>query len=142
MLLLRAPARGVDNHGSGAYGAPRGSRTHKGRDWAAWPYTEVLSMTAGEVTKLGRPYKPSNNEAKNLLRYVQITTGEYDLRYFYVQPTVALDQFIVPGDVLGVVQDLTAVYPDITPHVHFEVKQGQEYVNPDDFIARIYAQSI
>jgi len=68
MILAGLPTRGTDTHGSGKWMAPRGSRKHKGVDFACYPDTEIYSGSAGQVTKLGYPYAD-----KLQYRYVEVT---------------------------------------------------------------------
>lgn len=132
-MLIKAPIRGDDKHGSGVFGAPRGNRTHKGVDIACYEGSEVLSVTDGFITKIGYPYDPNDNK-KGHLRYVQVTSGNLDFRYFYVHPTVSIGDKVIKGDMLGITQGLLKVYPGITDHFHFEVKEGDEHINPMNFL--------
>ena len=133
MIKLTAPTRESDEHGSGYYGAPRGKRTHRGVDYAAYPGSKVHAVTAGTVTKLGYPYEDDLS-----FRYVQITDGDGDdVRYFYVEPSVEEGDIIDADDIIGTVQDTGKRYPNITPHVHFEVKLGGSYLDPVDYLERL-----
>ena len=132
-MLVNAPLRGDDKHGSGYYGAPRGGRKHKGVDIACYKGSEVLSLSEGKVTKIGYPYDP-NDSKKGHLRYVQISYGDYDFRYFYVHPTVSIGDRVIKGDTLGITQGLTDIYPGITDHYHFEVKENGKIINPKEFL--------
>lgn len=117
MLKFIAPERGVDRHGSGAWGASRGSRRHSGVDYAAPPGATCLALEAGTVTKLGHPYRD-----QLAYRYVEVTDDlGFRARYFYVEPCVELGQHVMHDDPLGTVQRLGPRYPQITEHVHFEV---------------------
>ena len=138
MLKTRPMVRGIDNHGSGEYGAPRGDRTHNGMDFAVLPGSKVESVANGVVTKIGYPYADALQ-----YRYVQVTDNfGFRARYFYVDPEVSLGDRIAKGDVLGKVQCLNKRYPGITPHVHFEVKNKRlEFVNPIVYLAKAEAQS-
>ena len=120
MIKFSATIRQQDDYGSGEYGASRGSRLHKGVDFAP----QVHAVTGGKVTKLGHPY------ANDLsYRYVQVTDKDgYRVRYFYVSPSVAIGDVINEGQILGLMQDLGRRYHGtkeaprtITPHFHFEV---------------------
>lgn len=122
------PPRGVDAWGAGTWGASRTSSGRKGKegkhnhyalDFAVWPGSLILSPVAGTVTKLGYPY------ADDLyFRYVEITEGGENLRhrFFYVGPTVGLGDRVVQGQSIGFAQSLLKRYPDITPHIHYEIK--------------------
>lgn len=133
MIRLITPERGTDAHGNGAYNAPRGSRRHKGIDFAAYPGSYVLSNVIGTVTKIGYPYDPTD-PIKGEFRYVEITTPLlYQVRYFYVFPMVHEGDEICQHKVIGFVQNLEKVYPDITPHVHCEIKKDNQYYDPNLF---------
>jgi len=139
MLFVKTPRRGVDHYGSGAYLASRGGRLHNGVDFAAFPGSDCLSLTAGKVTKIGFPYRyDAANPEKAKYRYVEVTFLEKRLRYFYLNPAVSLGDRVNAGDVLGAVQDLSITYKEITPHVHFEIKDGSgNFIDPDIYIASL-----
>ena len=139
MVFTIPRKRGKDAHGSGAYGAPRGSRKHKGLDYATKPGTRVYSAVSGRVTRLGYPYK-GNRE----LRLIEIDAGlsngqigdKGDLvRYMYVEPMVEKGWRISRGDLLGTVQKLP--YRGITQHVHVDVRQmvnkRRKFVDPEKY---------
>ena len=131
MIFVIPKLRGTDAQGSGAYGAPRGSRTHKGVDYAAKPGTPVYSAVRGIVTRLGYPYKGIRD-----LRLIEIEDAHNSLiRYMYVLPAVTKLMLINPGDLLGTVQRLP--YKGITQHVHVDVRQmvnkRRKFVNPVEY---------
>lgn len=130
MLKISPPMRGQDTHGSGAYRAPRGSRTHKGIDLACWPGSRVLSPVFGVCTKLGYPYGDDLS-----FRYVEVTTSDdHRHRFFYVEPTVAKGDVIVGDQIIGIVQTLAARYEGITPHFHYEIlAPNGESTNPTKY---------
>ena len=141
MIFTIPKLRGKDAQGSGAYGAPRGSRTHKGVDYAAEPGTPVYSAISGRVTRLGYPYK-GNKE----LRLIEIEASSYGapgalVRYMYVEPAVMKGDQIFSGDLLGTVQKLP--YRGITQHVHVDVKQmvkkRRKFVNPVEYFEEYWA---
>jgi len=126
--------RGFDAQGSGAYLAPRGSRKHKGVDYACKAGDLVQAVCKGKVTKLGYPYNPSDKE-KGHLRYVQVTDIDgRDVRYFYIEPMVRIGDKVAAMDVLGRSQDLTKIYTGITQHFHFEIKENGAIINPNDYL--------
>lgn len=130
MIKVTTPFRGTDSHGSGAFGASRGSRKHNGIDFSAQPNSRVHSVCAGEVTKLGYPYSDDLG-----YRYIQITdTDGYDVRYFYVRPLVVDGDHVGFDEAIGFVQDLDQRYKGITPHIHFEVKKDGEFVDPEKYL--------
>ncbi len=136
MIFTIPKLRGKDAQGSGAYGAPRGSRKHKGVDYVAKPGDMVFSGVSGIVTRLGYPYK-GNRE----LRLIEIDAGLSDekiggkgdlVRYMYVDPAVTKGWNIRKGDLLGIVQRLP--FKGITQHVHVDVRQmvnkRRKFVDP------------
>jgi len=134
MISIIPPVRQSDAQGAGYYGAPRGSRKHKGIDYACAIGSTVLSKTLGVVTKIGYPYNPNDDE-KGHFRYVEVTSHKGDkFRYFYISPLVKLYNPVEPGDALGVTQELGKVYPSITEHTHFEIKdKNNRHINPLEY---------
>ncbi len=138
-MLLKPVKRGIDSMGSGAYGAPRGGRRHKGIDLCAVHEQVVCSHIKGHVTKIGRPYAPSDASEKDILktalRYVQVTDLQgNDHRFFYVQPTIELGAYVFEGTELGTVSDLNEIWPAMKNHVHYEVKIDGHHVNPEPYL--------
>lgn len=133
MIKLRPPTRGDDPHGSGYYGAPRGDHKHRGIDLACWPGSEVESVSAGTVTKLGYCYADDLS-----FRYVEITSPfGYVSRYLYVEPSLDAGVGVMPGDVIGAAQDLRPRYEGITPHIHFEVREDGSIIPPEQYFKRL-----
>lgn len=122
-----------DAEGFGHFGAPRGSRNHRGHDFTCYPGEPVLAPVRGSVTKLGYPY---SGDMK--YRYVQITDDAgNDHRIFYVAPTCTLGQAVMPGSEIGIAQDIAAKYgEEMTPHVHYEIRTAAgEFIDPLGFEA-------
>ena len=138
MILIKPPLRTVDNWGQGYYGAPRGSRKHKGIDFAAFPGSEILAEKYGRVSKLGYPYDDDDdNDGKPDFNYVEIRDPLGNkCRYFYVLPSVKVGDMIASGQAIGTVQDLESKYEGITPHVHIEVKDKDgKFFDPSEYIS-------
>lgn len=133
---IEPKVRGQDRHGAGYYGAPRGKRTHKGVDYCCNAGDRMLSVSEGKVTKIGFPYSP-NDKKKGHLRYVQVTDANgYDCRYFYVEPFVKVGDPIRAGEIIGQAQGLTRIYPGITDHFHFEVRDDADFhLDPAIYLA-------
>ncbi len=128
MIFTIPKLRGTDAQGSGAYGAPRGSRIHKGVDYADKPGTRVYAAINGFVTRLGYPYK-GNRE----LRLIEVEDSFNSLvRYMYVLPAVKKGDLIKRGEFLGELQRHPA--KRITQHVHVDVRQmvnkRRKFVDP------------
>jgi len=134
MIFTIPKLRGTDAQGSGAYGAPRGERKHKGVDYACRPGTKVYAAVWGRVTRLGYPYKGNKN-----LRLIEIkeTANHALVRYMYVDPAVGKGDWIEPGELLGKSQKLP--YKGITQHVHVDVKvvprgkTRRQFVDPVEY---------
>lgn len=134
--VIELPLRGVDDWGSGAYKAPRGSRKHKGIDYACKPGDTLYSPVEGEVTKFGYPYANALQ-----FRYVEVTdTKGNRCRFFYVEPNPILEigGYISENYELGMSQDVSGYYKDKRPyqdmvnHVHYEILDGDnETINPE-----------
>ena len=121
--------RGTDKYGSGAFKASRGKRTHNGIDKRVEPDTKIYHVSGGIVTKLGYAYSDDLS-----FRYVQITSGNIDYRYFYIHPCVKTGQTVTAENCIGTSQKLGDRYPGITEHVHFEVKLDGAIVNPGPYL--------
>lgn len=106
-----------DKHGSGAYGAPRGGRAHKGVDYVCVPGQVVVSPIAGTVTREARPY------AEGPWSGVVIESPNISVMLFYLAPDPAvIGRVVAQGAPIGTAQDITEKYPGITPHVHLQVE--------------------
>ena len=128
MKLSELDIRGCDRQGCGHFGASRGTRKHNGVDLVCMPGDEIQSPVNGIVTKIGYPY---GGRDKHHIRYVQVTCGQYEFRVFYVKPMVEVGQLVTTNSVLGFAQDLGGFYPEITEHIHFEIKdKNGSYVDP------------
>ncbi|CAH1387007.1 M23 family metallopeptidase [Candidatus Nitrotoga sp. M5] len=130
MFELIPPNRGTDKWGSGHYHASRGTHLHNGVDKLAMAGSQLKSLTDGYVTKLGFAYADDLS-----YRYVQVSDGQgHDLRYFYLDPKVEVDQRVYKGDILGEVQNLGRRYAGIGNHFHFEVRLNGGFIDPEQYI--------
>lgn len=130
MIKAVLPKRTTDRWGSGAFGASRGERIHNGIDYRVLPGSQILSPVKGEVTKLGYCY---GDDLK--YRYVEVTDKDgLQHRIFYIRPTdIEVGMIVGEGAVIGIAQNLGPRYPDITPHVHYEVKDKEgRFLNPEE----------
>ena len=121
MFKLMPPTMGGirqgDKHGSGVFGAPRGSLLHKGVDYLVRPGDAVVAPCRGVVTRLGRCYADTDE-----YKLVEINTGVTVVRVLYVQPIVGGGDYVTAGEPIGFAADLTKRYPGISNHVHLEVR--------------------
>lgn len=138
MHLFAMNYRKCDGYGCGHFGASRGSRKHLGVDMACPPGTEVGSPVRGQVTKIGYPYGDDPT-----FRYVQIVAEIYQFRIFYVEPDVAVGDYVELGETIGWAQTLLTRYPEkpsgsMTSHVHFEIMDREgNYIDPTPVIVAL-----
>lgn len=122
MITATLPPRGTDAWGSGEFGASRGSRSHKGIDYACFPETIIHTPVTGTVTKLGYPYGDDLS-----FRYVEVTTRDKNRhRLFYTSPEVSVGELVSRGDIVGTAQDIAGKYhrddrEPMTNHIHYEI---------------------
>jgi murein DD-endopeptidase MepM/ murein hydrolase activator NlpD len=133
-MFIFPKMREPDDFGAGYFGASRGNKTHRGVDIAAEAGSACYSVTDGIVTKFGYPYADDLS-----YRYVEVTyDGVTRFRYFYVDPHEDLEigDTVHQGLYLGTVQDVAAKYETedekMNNHIHFEVIEKGEYVDPVD----------
>lgn len=118
MKLSEMGYRQCDSHGCGHYGAPRGSRKHKGIDLCnpggdSLPDGTVIEAGfSGVVVKIGRAYSDEN---KAHLQYVAIRLADYYCRIFYIIPLVQVGDRIDGLRSIGYSQNLRKFYKGITP---------------------------
>lgn len=123
------PVVRVDAAGSGHFGAPRGSRTHRGVDYEVVPGEDIYSPCDGVIRKWGFCYA---NEPK--WRYVEVEDAWGNRhRIFYVKPGTPPHRVVRAGDVIATAMDITERYPDsgMEPHIHYEIITDGEYINPE-----------
>lgn len=113
--------------GKGHYGASRGSRSHRGVDFACYPSSVLVTPVTGEVTKIGYPYADGVGgvgDTEEAYRYVQVTDMNGDRhRFFYVEPLVEVGQVVIEDShYLGVSQSLKRRHgAAMDDHIHYEV---------------------
>jgi len=138
MIITDLTKRGVDDWGSGAYKAARGSKKHKGIDYACEPGDTLYSPVEGEITKFGYTYANALE-----FRYVEITDNNGNrCRAFYVEPNTELKigGYISKNYPIGTSQNISGYYKkkrpyqDMINHTHYEIldKEGNT-INPDEY---------
>ena len=137
MISAILQRRQPDDFGSGEYGASRGSRTHRGIDYACDPETEIFSPVVGKVTKLGYPYGDDLS-----YRYVEVVDlSGFHHRLFYLMPCVGVGDDVKRSTVVGMAQDIAKRYDFIlrkmNNHIHYEVikytPDGKKYFDPENY---------
>ncbi|XP_038642865.1 leukocyte cell-derived chemotaxin-2-like [Scyliorhinus canicula] len=108
--------RGSDTWGSGAYGAPRGSRTHKGVDVVCSDGSDVYAPFDGTLVRRANPYSRSNA----INNGVMLRGSGYCVKIFYIQPQ-SYSGNVAKGETIGQLLRMQSVYPGITSHVHIQM---------------------
>ncbi len=120
-IVATQRTRRSDIHGSGQYGAGRGSRKHQGVDVVAYPGERVFSPISGEIVRESFPYAEDLSYRGLVIRGTGDWSG-YEIKIFYVEGLNCGP--VVPGSPIGFAQDLSRRYPGITNHVHVEVRRN------------------
>lgn len=108
--------RGLDKYGSGAYGAGRGNRIHRGADYICVPGQDVVSPVSGTVIRAARPYR--GDDYSGLL----IRSPDIEIKLFYLKPlSRIIGANVKAGEKIGVAQDISKKYPGMTPHIHLQI---------------------
>lgn len=125
--MIIPPVRPQDDYGSGEYRARRGGRLHQGVDFAAYPDSVALSDVNGVIHRLGYPY--STKGLKGEYRLIEIIDeNDAFIKYMYIEPLLTEGTVVKKGNAIGIVQDLSKLYPrneehpnGMINHYHVEV---------------------
>ena len=144
MLKSIAPMRGVDDWGSGLFGASRGSRTHNGEDLVMSPGSLILSPVSGTIDSFGFAY--SDDPTYQIVN-IEDSLGNLH-RLFYVRPldSLSVGSYIKKDDLVGEAQDIAERYSELTikggdlkskimkNHIHYEIRNSDgNPIDPKDF---------
>lgn len=131
VLKLNELVTRYDTQGSGHFGAGRGNRRHKGRDFIAVAGQPFPSIVTGKVIRIATPYKNDKTYSG-----VVVKAGPISIKMFYVRPTVKPGDSIRRGDPIGIAQDISKRYPAkkpdgaMTPHIHVEARFKKALFDP------------
>jgi murein DD-endopeptidase MepM/ murein hydrolase activator NlpD len=119
-----------DNRGDGIFGADRsGSRFHQGIDLLAEVETPVFASRQGIVITAEKNHGMGN--FVKIKHSQDIVTLYGHLSKIYVSK----NQFVRQGEIIGCVGKTgNANYPDILPHLHFEVRKNGAYQDPLEYL--------
>jgi murein DD-endopeptidase MepM/ murein hydrolase activator NlpD len=118
-----------DPWGHGHFGAGRGGRSHEGVDFAAQPGEEILSPIEGTVVRTAAPYKNDTRFTGVVVEGVGPWAG-VQVKLFYVEGQRSGP--VKAGERIGLAQNLQARYPNITNHVHLEIRLLGRLLSPDE----------
>jgi hypothetical protein len=120
MIFINPTGQGLrnDRAGLGSWGAPRGTRKHKGIDLLCCPDQPIWSPIDGLIVREARPY------ASGQYSGVLIEGDGVEVKIFYFEPDRSLiGQRVAAGQAIGTAQDITERYPNqgMRPHIHLEI---------------------
>jgi len=116
-----------DIQGLGHFGAPRGSRKHQGIDFVAVPGMVVKAPISGNVRSL----QVYNGDPT--WKGVSITSGDLEVKMFYVAPFANLPKSITRGTLIGSMQNRAATSTGMINHIHVEVWLKGKLQDPSKF---------
>jgi murein DD-endopeptidase MepM/ murein hydrolase activator NlpD len=120
--------RQCDPLGCGHFGAPRGSRLHQGIDIITTKGEPIKSPISGKVVREAFPYGNDLSWSG-----VLISNDIYEVKMFYLVPTIEIGSFVNDGDVIGISQDISEKHgSSMTTHVHVEVRKKGILINPTE----------
>ena len=121
--------RDTDEWGSGAYGAPRGDRTHRGIDIVTTHGQVITAPFDGIMVRRADPYEDDPAYTGCLLRR---ESDGLEIKLFYIEnlSTGAVSE----GQKIGTAQDIAQKYPGITNHIHLEVWLNGAPVDPTPYL--------
>ena len=114
-----------DAGGSGYWLAKRGTKLHQGVDYEL-PHGAgqlVISPIAGRIERIAYPYSDTQDFAGCEIRGDGIWIKMF---YFRLHDSL-IKQRVVIGQEIGVAQDISKRYPNVTPHIHLEIIK----INPE-----------
>lgn len=126
----------VDSKGNGNYSASRagGSREHKGIDLVVKPGEKVYSPFAGTLIRLENAYVAGGLIFQGVKIFTDDDKLEVDI--LYIIPTVATNQIVSKGQLIGYAQDISAAYGSaMIPHIHVEHKDraSNVFIDPTNY---------
>ncbi len=120
-----------DDFGEGHFGASRadGKRVHRGLDIAGGIGAPVIAAKSGRVSHAG-----PRGDYGNLV--ILSHPGGFETRYGHLSEVSAREGYWVRrGDLIGFVGKTgNAKWPNVIPHLHFEVRKGAKALDPMAFI--------
>ena len=112
-------------------------RTHDGIDIKADAGTQVLAASSGTVLAASSGTVLSVADDDLMGTTVVIAhDGGYETTYSNLQsvPTVAPEQYVSAGQVIGAVGTTSLAEASMAPHLHFSVTKDGEIIDPQEFL--------
>ena len=119
--MIRPTTGGIrsDAAGDGHFGAPRGSRLHKGVDYSCYANEPVSAPMYGKIVRIAKPYRDGRWLG------VLIRNSLYEGKLFYFDPYHdRVGSYVQSGEVIGYAQSISKKYPGqgMTDHVHWQIQ--------------------
>lgn len=126
----------VDTKGNGNYSASRsgGNREHKGIDLVVKPGEKVYSPFSGTLIRLENAYVANGLTFQGVKIFTDDDKLEVDV--LYIIPTVATNDKVSKGQLIGYAQDVSAAYGSaMIPHIHVEHKDrlSNQFIDPTNY---------
>ena len=133
--LTNPTGKGIrsDRGGDGRFGAPRGSRTHKGLDFSTSPEGQVIvSPDSGRVDH----FMGASTGYPIVDIYPSDPNAGYDfIRILYVDQSDGVPSSVNAGDPIGNSVNLQSLgYPSsVGPHIHLQIYSNGNWIDPTPF---------
>jgi len=129
LIVDNQKTRIKDAWGRGLFREQRdgGTRRHNGLDVVANVGDKIYAPFEGDIVREAVPYRNDPSYRGVVLKGVGAWEG-YEAKIFYVEGQ--LSGRVSKGQTIGTAQNLTIKYPNITNHVHIEVKRFSTLIDP------------
>ena len=120
-----------DVFGCGHFGAPRGSKDHKGIDFKTSKSERIRAPFDCTVVRYGFPYE--NDKSQELIEIKGLNQySDYTAKVMYIKPTLPVGATVNKGATLCLAGNISEKFgASMTPHVHFELYKNGKLVNPE-----------
>ncbi|XP_078347146.1 myeloid protein 1-like isoform X2 [Oculina patagonica] len=131
--------RGLDRWGSGAFGASRGRRTHKGIDIVCSAGSNISAPFPAKVLRRSKPYLNNNADYNNGI-YMEGTEkwAGYRVKMWYVGKQVRNGAILPAGSYIGDMKDRAAGSRGMTNHVHVQLYKDGKIVDPTPYACEVH----
>jgi murein DD-endopeptidase MepM/ murein hydrolase activator NlpD len=120
----------MEDYAGAKFGAPRGKRTHKGRDIIGPAGMKVVSALPGTVTSIIHVGDlPGGGKSMGI--YVKHSNG-METRYLHVHPSVKVGDQVKAGQQIGKITEMDDI--SSVAHLHFEVIVNGRHVDPEPIV--------
>jgi murein DD-endopeptidase MepM/ murein hydrolase activator NlpD len=140
--LAKITDRGNDPTGFGHFGAPRGSRIHKGHDIISIPGESVVSMMEGTITKIGYAYAKAMQ-----FRYVQVDKGIYRVWLMYLEASEGIEvgKEVCAGERVGYCLNIAKYHNRkkkkgddmMLNHLHVQIWKNGVLIDPNIYLKKM-----